>query len=152
MWARSHDRQPTERYLRKARQMVPENERIAELEAALTEIRDLLPIEQDSYSSMRRIDVKASLYDLDDLPVQEVVAWAQAILDQVPVEFRQSCTLDFDPGGYDYSPSLTAYYERPETDAERQAREKETEEYAARDLAREFVQFERLKSKFEKSE
>lgn len=102
----------------------------------------------------KTIEVDASLYDLDGMTVDGLVAWAEAIRNQVPQQYREASRLDYKVGGYDESESLRVRYKRPETDEDRrldrERRERERREYEARRHAEEYATYERLRAKYEK--
>lgn len=86
--------------------------------------------------------------------LHELAEWVSARLDEVPEEHREAVTFAFSDDGYDESSiSLSVYYDREETDAERSARLRKAAIGAWRDkmFARqqELAQLAALKAKYE---
>lgn len=91
---------------------------------------------------MVRVEIEASLHDLDGEPVSFVAEWASAILAQVPAEYRDRCRMEYADGLLDIA------YNRPETDAEKAAREERRMIAAQREEARERAELARLQQKY----
>ena len=96
-----------------------------------------------------RLEISLPLDDLDGEPITKVVEWAKEIVERVPEEYRIACVMDYDSGGYDSSASLTAVYSRPETEVERQNRERYEQANEATRTAQDLMTYNRLKKKFE---
>lgn len=67
----------------------------------------------------------ASLYDLDGMNVDELVAWADAIREQVPAEYRATSKVEYESGDY---VSFDVTWERLETPEEEAARVRKANE------------------------
>ena len=79
----------------------------------------------------------------------EAIAWLQQFLEQVPVEFRETATVDIS-GFEDYAARIEISYQRPPTDTEKQGRLAEERQLNKERENKERRQYERLKAKFGK--
>jgi hypothetical protein len=86
-----------------------------------------------------------------DDKVIDVMAQLQALLEQVPIEYRDQCYIGTESeGGWEgeHHTTVEVYYERPETDAEMQERIAEEQRRQSEAAAQERALYENLKRKF----
>lgn len=97
--------------------------------------------------------VNAEQYDPDfpPTPLLEFQAWLEAMIEDIPEEYRGTATVEFDSAGsyYDshYAKVEISYY-RPETDEEWAARRADVEARLAAQQNAERAAYEALKQKF----
>lgn len=97
---------------------------------------------------MRRITIESPGYFCNlDGPVEGALEWARQIVEKVPPEYRATSHLEAEDG--ECGSYLTLWYERPETDLDRQNDEREKRESEAMQNAAEYDRFLRLKAKYE---
>jgi hypothetical protein len=53
-----------------------------------------------------------SLSDLDQMSVGDLIAWAQSIVDKVPLELRSTTRISLDHGDRAQGPALCVFWER----------------------------------------
>lgn len=82
------------------------------------------------------------------VPIGKMIARLQAALDACPAEYKEQAVFRIWASG-DYACAyLSAYYKRPESDGERQARERRDEERRMSSEASDRATYERLKAKY----
>lgn len=97
----------------------------------------------------RRVQVDFDLNSLSEAATpQEAIAAIQTMIDAVPEEFRGALVWNLDQD-WDTGWEFEVYYDRSETEAERQHDERMRNEYAAARHREEYEQFQRLKAKYE---
>lgn len=92
------------------------------------------------------VELPVGLEDIGG-PVTGLLEWAQKIVDCVPPEFRATSRVVYmadDGRGW-----LELWYERPETDADREEGERRKGEHEAAQARRDRAEYERLRAKFE---
>lgn len=92
-------------------------------------------------------------YDGEWMPddLMGAVAWLQAFLDQMPVEYRDTAEIEISSvGGYEgeHSASIQISYRRPPTDAEKQGLLNDEHRQSAANKAERHRQYLRLKTEF----
>lgn len=98
------------------------------------------------------VEIEADIWDIEGpaRPLTELFEWVDAIKVKVPPSRLSAARMRLE---IDQGFSFSVWYERPETDAERQARERTDREREAQSnaiaYAREKELYERLKKKFE---
>ncbi len=81
--------------------------------------------------------------------LREFVAWANALLDGVPEEFRDSAEIDLESD--ESGAHISAWYDRPETAEEVEERTARARQRMDETNARERAMYEALKAKFRDS-
>jgi len=110
---------------------------------------DALAIRQEK----RIVTVKAEQYDPDFAPgqLQEFVLWSNALLDEIPEEFRATAEIEISSTSSYYDShyaTIEVTYRRPETDEEWEARKQDVAARMQEEKQRELNLLAQLQAKY----